>query len=95
LHPQAHAFSFSQVAPHGVGVKQTLGGDGLHGRAAGIPLDDEGDLARQGSSLGADLLHGFEGAHPGSTVPGRKVASISIKSSTYRWYFAKVVMARF
>jgi hypothetical protein len=45
-----------------VGAKHTLGGSGLDGRAAGIPLDDEGDLARQSTCLSADLLHDFEGA---------------------------------
>ena len=62
LRPQAHAFAFALMAPHGAGVKHALRGDGLNGRFARVPLDDQGNLARQGGSLGADFLHDFEGA---------------------------------
>jgi hypothetical protein len=60
--PQAHAFVIAQMTHHGVGILHAPGGDGLHGRLAGIPIDNEGNLARQGSRLGVDILHDFQGA---------------------------------
>lgn len=62
--PQAHAFAFAQVTPQGVGIVHALGGNGLDWRAPWIPLDDEGNLALQGPSLGADLLHDLQGTQP-------------------------------
>jgi hypothetical protein len=70
-HPQnpaprmlGHAQDFhrhsSESANQEVGVKHTLGGNGFDGRTAGMPLDGEGDFARQITRLSADLLHDLE-----------------------------------
>lgn len=64
LRPHAHPFTFSQVTPHGVCIRHTLGSDGFDRCYAGIPLADDGDLAGQGHSVTADLLHDVEGAKP-------------------------------
>lgn len=61
LLPQAKALALALQTPSHTGVVALFGVNGLHGRDAGVPLDDEGHRTLTLIGLRGDGLHQFEG----------------------------------
>jgi hypothetical protein len=57
LAPKATAFAFAQDAPGRAGISHPGLGNRLHGRAARVPLDEEGHIALELTCLGVNRAH--------------------------------------